>query len=186
MGSSRHRSLLRLQIILTRDSQPNTVDSFGNALTSSFTGSRYITYDPSLGRMRVDTELAGEQNSDTPSSIQNFLQRALADCLPNGYDSLMAVFSSHGGGFAGYGGDENGRKLLQTNAAIASGIRSALSNAGGPSKLEVIGFDACLMQAVGAADDYKDIADYLLASEAVEPGHGKQFTEYCHVCSRAA
>lgn len=38
--------------------------------------------------------------------------------------------------------------------------------------LDVIGFDACLMQAVGAADDYKGVAKYILASEAVEPGHG--------------
>ena len=49
----------------------------------------------------------------------------------------------------------------------------SLDAAGGPSKLQVLGFDACLMQAVGAADDYFDVADYILASEAVEPGHGK-------------
>ena len=29
------------------------------------------------------------------------------------------------------------------------------------------------MQTIEAADDYMDIADYILASEAVEPGHGK-------------
>ena len=99
----------------------------------------------------------------------------MLDCLSNGYDSLMAVFSSHGGGFAGFGGDENiRRKLLQTNANVASGIRSALDNTdGAPNKLDVLGFDSCLMQSVGSADDYKDIAKYILASEAVEPGHGK-------------
>jgi Clostripain family len=155
------------------DPLPNTVDSSGNPLTTSYTGSRFITYDPSIQKMRVDLELSGEQNSDTPVEVQSFLEHALADCLANGYDSLFAIFSSHGGGFAGYGGDENsGRKLLQTNAQIASAIRGALDNAGGPSRLEVLGFDACLMQAVGAADDYKDVADYILASEAVEPGHG--------------
>jgi len=154
---------------------PNTVDNNGNAVTSTFTGSRYVTYDPNYQQMRVDQELPGEQNSDTQASVQNFLEHALDDCLGDGFFSLFAIFSSHGGGFAGYGGDENGRlrsrQLLQTNAGVASAIRTALSNKG-QSQLDVIGFDACLMQAVGAADDYEDVARYLLASEAVEPGHG--------------
>lgn len=72
--------------------------------------------------------------------------------------------------------DENGRRnLLQTNQDVALAIRGALDATGagdGSGMLDVIGFDACLMQAVGAADDYKGVAKYILASEAVEPGHG--------------
>lgn len=83
---------------------PNTVDANGNGIDGSFTGSRYVTYDPGMGKMKVDVELSGEQNSDTPSAVQNFLEHAMNDCKANGYDSLMAVFASHGGGFAGYGG----------------------------------------------------------------------------------
>jgi Clostripain family len=96
---------------------------------------------------------------------------------------LSAVYCyNSGGGFAGFGGDENApevrhRKLLQTNQAIATAVRAALdSNPGGPTKLEVLGFDACLMQSLGAADDYQPVADYILASEAVEPGHGEWHT----------
>lgn len=170
---------------------PNTVDLNGNALTGSFTGSRYLTWDDSIGSMRVDVQLQGEQNSDTRNVIEDFLVHALTDCKAGGFDSLMAIFSSHGGGFAGYGGDENSRrllaryagiersndensrKLLQTNKGIVKAIEGALDTTGAGTKLEVIGFDACLMQAVGAADDYKDVAQYILASEAVEPGHGK-------------
>ena len=86
-----------------------------------------------------------------------------------------AILLSSGGGFAGYGGDENkGRRgLLQTNQNVVQAITSALGNVpNAPAKLDVIGFDACLMQAVGAADDYKGVTNYILASEAVEPGHG--------------
>ncbi|CAB9498210.1 Clostripain family [Seminavis robusta] len=154
---------------------PDTVDAEGNVVTEAFTGSRYVTYDQTLGRMRIESEKLLEQNSDTISTVQAFLEHGLEDCLANGYDSLMAVFSSHGGGFAGFGGDENARrKLLQTNQDIATAIRNALENVqgGAISKLDVLGFDACLMQALGAADDYKDVAKYILASEAVEPGHG--------------
>ncbi|CAB9524950.1 peptidase C11, clostripain [Seminavis robusta] len=159
------------------DPLPNTVDEGGNPLTQTFTGSRYLTWDASLnggaGGMKVDRTLQGEQNSDTQAVIQAFLTHALQDCLANGYDSLMAIFSSHGGGFAGYGGDENTRrKLLQTNQGLVNAIRGALDANGISGKLDVVGFDACLMQAVGAADDYKAVASHILASEAVEPGHG--------------
>lgn len=158
---------------LEGENLPNTVDASGTPVSGVYTGSRYLTYDTGLKSMKVDTELPGEQDSDQQSTVQDFLEHAMTDCLANGYDSLMAVFSSHGGGFAGYGGDENKRKLLQTNQGIAAAVTGALAKIpGSPPKLEVIGFDACLMQAVGAADDYKSVTDYILASEAVEPGHG--------------
>lgn len=154
---------------------PNTVDTNGNDILAPFMGSRYVTYDANLGKMRVDVELEEEQDSDSVVTIQSFMEYALSDCLADGFTSTMAVFSSHGGGFAGYGGDENinARHLMQTNQGVASAIRGALANtAGAPAKLEVIGFDACLMQTVEAADDYMSVAQYILASEAVEPGHG--------------
>jgi hypothetical protein len=73
---------------------PNTVDSSGAPDSGTFTGSRYITYDSNYGKMRVDTELPGEQNSDTLVTVQSFLTRALGDCLQNGHDSLFVVFAS--------------------------------------------------------------------------------------------
>ena len=135
-----------------------------------------MTYDPGFAQFKVDTVLPGEQNSDGVSTIQSFLEHALADCISNGHNSLMAVFSSHAGGFAGYGGDENNgqrRHMLQTNDQIATAVKNALLNTpGAPEKLEVIGFDACNMQALEAADDYTKVAQYMVASEGLEPGHG--------------
>jgi Clostripain family len=58
--------------------------------------------------------------------------------------------------------------------ALATAIRGALDgNPEGNTKLQVLGFDACLMQSLGAVDDFQPVAEYILASEAVEPGHGK-------------
>jgi Clostripain family len=161
---------------------PNTVDANGNAVTAPFFGSRYMTYDKDLQKMRIDVQLSGEVNSDQPETVQNFLEYGIQDCLAHNYTSLMAAFSSHAGGFAGFGGDKatrrNLRELLkinlQTNRAIAGAIRAALdTTVGTDQKLEVLGFDACLMQATGSADDYRTVAKYILASEAVEPGHGE-------------
>jgi len=154
---------------------PNTVDAMGRSASGAFPGSLYLQYDPSMQKMKIAETIPSEVNSDLPGTIQRFLEHAMADCLAAGHDSLLAVFSSHGGGFAGFGGDEHTRhrKLLQTNANIAKGIRAALdSTIGAPAKMDVVGFDACLMQAVGVADDIKDVTKYILASESVEPGHG--------------
>ncbi|CAB9524499.1 peptidase C11, clostripain [Seminavis robusta] len=155
---------------------PSTVDENGNPV-GAFTGSRYITFDRSIGQMRVVRTFDSEINSDSPDTIREYLETALTDCLDNGFDSLMAVFSSHAGGFFGYGGDEHPamRRLQpQTNQNVARAIRDALDNAAGGRKLDVLGFDACNMLAFGAADDYgeADVATYLLASEGLEPGHG--------------
>ena len=77
---------------------PDTVDENGADVTDDFTGSRYMRYDGAIGKMKIDKQFDPEQNSDTPDNVQAFIEHALADCLANGYNSLMAVFASHGGG----------------------------------------------------------------------------------------
>jgi hypothetical protein len=73
---------------------PNTVDASGNPVTETFTGSRYITYDASLSQFKIAKEFPSELNSDLTETVQDFLEFALADCLSNGFDNLMAVFAS--------------------------------------------------------------------------------------------
>lgn len=76
---------------------PNTLAMDGSGdVSGTFTGSRYMTYDASQQKMRVDVELQGEQNSDEPEIIQAYLEHAMTDCVSNGFTSLMVVFSSHG------------------------------------------------------------------------------------------
>lgn len=68
------------------------------------------------------------------------------------------------------------RRLSQPNAFLANAIRVAMENVvGGPTQLDVLGFDACLMQALGALEDFHDLTKYYLASQATEPGTGKQY-----------
>jgi hypothetical protein len=129
-----------------------------------------------MGKMVVDTTLLTEQNSDDPQAVIDFVVPALTDCVERGATEYFVVFSSHGGGWMGFGGDDNDgrRKLVQSNQSILNALTQALAAVpGAPSQLDVIGFDACYMQAMGAADEYQDIAKYILASEATEPGHGE-------------
>lgn len=155
----------------------DTVDSSGDILLEPFTGSRIITYDALLGKFRVAMEYDTEQNSDLPSTLQSFLEHALSDCLKDGYDSLFLGMAGYGGDFWGFGGDQNHRRqrrrdLLQSNQDIASGIRSALENVGGPDRVDVIGFDAGLMMDIGVGADYFNVSKHILASESVVPGDG--------------
>lgn len=172
-----------------------------------YEGSRYLHYDHKLDKMVVDKQLPGERNSDNPQVMYDFMTHALEDCVSQATGEYFMIFSSHGSGFTGFGGDENlplfqqqgdtavnaqeqatgksnpdnnlfrGRQLKQRNQRIVNAIAQALEDVeGAPDKLNVLGFDACLMTAIGAIDEYRDVAEYFLASEAVEPGHGWSFS----------
>jgi hypothetical protein len=157
----------------------NIYNADGSELTERYEGSRYFTYDHGMSKMIVDTTLPGEQNSDSPDVLYNFAVHALTDCVAKGSTDYFFAFSSHGGGFAGFGGDENiarrgRRKLLQSNYQIVDALSQALTDVpGAPEKYDVLGFDACLMMSLGALDDFHGITKFYLASEAVEPGHGR-------------
>ena len=85
-------------------------------------------------------------------------------------DSYGLILWNHGGGpIIGYGADE-----LHGDLLTLTELKSAFSSAGLGSgkKLEFLGFDACLMGSVETAWMFKDYANYMIASEEVEPGWG--------------
>lgn len=138
--------------------------------------SSYLTYDHNFGKMIQERVLGNEADSDDPNIVTSFLEVALTDCVEKKSTEFIMIFSSHGGGYYGFGGDDNKnrRRLGITNGNLKGAIQAALSAVdGAPSKLDVLGFDACLMQGFGAIDDYHSITKYYLGSEATEPGHGK-------------
>ena len=150
----------------------------GTPLTENFEGSRYLRWDHDLGKLVVDITFPFELNSDLPTVLQAFIEHALTDCVAKGTSEFFLALSSHGAGFAGFGGDDNtsrrARKLTQSNADVYTAIQGALSSvSGAPLMLDVLGFDACLMQSMDALDDFANLTKYYLASEATEPGHGK-------------
>ena len=92
---------------------------------------------------------------------------------------FLQLFNSHGSGYRGFGKDAtegDGRRFLgtQSNQSVRNAIQGALASvSGGPEKLDVVGFDACLMQDFSALGSYSSVAKYFLASEDVVPGHGE-------------
>ncbi|CAJ1934845.1 unnamed protein product [Cylindrotheca closterium] len=160
----------------TPDPLPDIFDTAGNPLENRTQDVYYLSYNHEFSEMQI-VENLGELNSDTMSVVQDFATTAFRDCSEKGATEYMMAFSSHGAGFGGFGGDDVARRRrlgqLLDNGSISGALRSAIdSEIGVGAKLNVLGFDACLMSDYGALDDYSSITENFLASEDVEPGHG--------------
>ncbi len=99
----------------------------------------------------------------------------LTEFLNYGYQKFKAekyslIFWNHGAGpIYGFGVDEVQQKIMSVRK-----IKTALDNSpfGKNNKLELIGFDACIMGNLEVAYSLKDYAEYLISSQEIEPGMG--------------
>ena len=105
---------------------------------------------------------------DDEDSLKLFL-----DYIRDGYanfDLRFLTFWDHGDSYRGFGGDSSDGHPYNDSLSMDE-IASAFerSQAG---KFDLIGFDACLMASVEVAKVVEPHADYMIASEDLEPGHG--------------
>ena len=106
-----------------------------------------------------------------PSNLTDFIKYCKDYCDA---DRNILIFWDHGGGsISGYGYDET--KSSSSSMTLAK-INTALSDAN--VKFDIIGFDACLMATLENALVCENYADYLVASEEVEPGTGWYYTNW--------
>jgi hypothetical protein len=116
----------------------------------------------------------GDINTGDPQVLADFISRGISDYPADHY---ALVISDHGASWPGVGGDESSDydslELWELNEAIAAGIQSA-----GIDKLDLIGFDACLMATYEVASTLAPLADRLLASQELEPGHGWDYGSF--------
>jgi hypothetical protein len=122
----------------------------------------------------------GEVNMGLSTSLSDFVTWGI-NTYPG--ERYMLVFWDHGGGWKGFGWDDSvlvaGVPDHLSLAEIATGIQTGLAaNTKGVTKLDIIGFDACLMATIEVAEAMKPYANYLLASEEVEPGHGWDWSAF--------
>jgi len=91
----------------------------------------------------------------------------------------MLILWDHGGGsVSGYGYDQH----YPSNTMRLDEIAVALKNGG--CVFDLIGFDACLMATLETAIVLEPYADYMIASEEVEPGIGWYYTGWITALSR--
>lgn len=101
-----------------------------------------------------------------PDTLANFLNYGYKNFKASKYSLILW---DHGGGpIYGYGQDENYIGSLTLAKLSQAFENSSFRN----KKLEMIGFDACLMSSVEVANSVSKYAKYMVASQEVEPGYG--------------
>ncbi|GEM_PF-1763043 len=115
----------------------------------------------------------GEVNMGDPAVLRAFLAKGFG-LAPSKRRALLLW--DHGGGWASHVSDEQAPgvdsgedhlTLPELRRAIEAGLRDV-----GVARLDLVGFDMCLMAQIETAYELRDVADVMVASEAVEPGDG--------------
>lgn len=101
-------------------------------------------------------------------------------------DRTAVVLWNHGGGpLKGACFDEmsnfDALTLPELDTAFGAGVAAR-----GGKKFDLVGFDACLMGSLETAATLSDDADYLVASEEIEPGAGWDYTALLATMGRSA
>ncbi|WP_169583022.1 clostripain-related cysteine peptidase [Microbacterium thalassium] len=121
----------------------------------------------------VELDDLGELNTGDPATLASFIETAITEYPADNYALLLW---DHGGGWLGMGADETDDEDALELDEISQGIGEGLS-AAGVDKLDLLGFDACLMATYEVVSSLAPYADYMVASEEVEPGHGWNYEQ---------
>ena len=121
-----------------------------------------VNKDGSLKRL----ELFEKVSMTDPNTLASFLEYGYNNYKASKYSLILW---DHGGGpIYGYGLDQNFVGSLTIPKLKQAFESSPFKN----KKLEMIGFDACLMSSVEVASLLSNYANYMVASQEVEPGYG--------------
>jgi Clostripain family len=116
------------------------------------------------GRLR---ELAdwGALDMGDPQTLSRFLKSAVAAYPAQRY---ALILGDHGMAWAGVAVAESS----DSDSLALDEITAAFHDANGVGRLELIGFDACVMASLEVARTLAPLARYLVASEEIEPADG--------------
>ena len=87
---------------------------------------------------------------------------------------FMCILSDHGGGWQGANQSESNNSWMNISD-LEAGLKGAQELTG--RKVDVLGFDECLMASTEVAHALQGCADFMVASEEVEGGAGWQYDE---------
>ncbi|MBB6626833.1 hypothetical protein H5V45_05815 [Nocardioides sp. KIGAM211] len=110
----------------------------------------------------------GDVDSADPELLASFIADGI-EAHRAGHYAL--IISDHGASWPGIGPDEGSDYDVLDLAELTDAISSGLEQAG-VDKLDLLGFDACLMANYEVASAVAPLADRLVASQELEPGHG--------------
>jgi hypothetical protein len=144
-----------------------------NTVISSTSNQRYRVTNEGLVLLQDNL---GRKSMVDPHTLSDFIRYAKAN---HPADRYMLILWDHGGGsLGGYGHDE----FYPKNSMDLGEIARALEMGG--CTFDWIGFDACLMGTFETAIVLEPFADYMIASEELEPGIGWDYTGWITALSR--
>ncbi len=128
------------------------------------------------GELVLIDDSLGQLNMTDTQTLTNFIKDT-ATAYPA--DRYSLILWNHGGGtFGGFGHDENFPDTTLNLDLISNALLDA------NIKFDFVGFDACLMATAETALMLEPYADYLIASQEVEPGIGWYYTDWLTKLSR--
>ena len=120
------------------------------------------------GELLVLNDNLGEKNLGSAETFAEFIDYGLS-AFPA--DRTGLILWDHGAGWPGMGPDEDSGYDILTLQEMVLGLELGLANSE-IDKLDLIGFDACLMATYEVAKKMAPFANIMVASQELEPGHG--------------
>ncbi len=166
--------------ILSASGQPDNVNVIIETGGASSWSSTYGISTSTLGRWHVaNGSLVEDAQIDNASmglssTFESFLNWGLTSYPADKYGVILW---NHGGGLAGVCNDEIYSDVLLNNE-VTTALSNVFTSNNLTSKLEWIGYDACLMSVAEVADFNSDYFNYMVASEETEPGYGWDYDSW--------
>lgn len=144
-----------------------------NSVISSNSNQRYRVTSKGLEPLEKNL---GKKSMVKPDTLTDFIQFCKKEYPANRY--ILILWDHGGGSLSGYGYDQH----FANDSMTLDEIGTALKNA--DCVFDFIGFDACLMATLETAMVLEPYADYMIASEEVEPGNGWYYTGWISELSK--
>jgi hypothetical protein len=114
----------------------------------------------------------GKVDTGDPKILAGFIHSTIEQFPAEHY---ALIISDHGASWPGVGADGSANDDMLNLAELDKGLTNGLAGTG-VDKLDLLGFDACLMATYEVATTLQRHADRLLASQELEPGHGWDYS----------
>ena len=148
--------------------------SWKNSVVSNSVNQIYRVHSDGLERLESSF---GSAAMTDPANLTKFIQYCAKNYPAN--RNVLILWDHGGGSISGYGYDE---KSGGRSSMTLPQIDKALGDAN--VVFDWIGYDACLMSTLETALVSAKYADYLIASEEVEPGTGWYYTDWLNALSK--
>lgn len=122
-----------------------------------------------------EKESPSKANMGLSSTFQSFLEWGLTEYPA---EKTGVIMWNHGGAMYGVCYDENYSDDSLLNSEVNTAVAGAFNKLGRSSKLEFIGYDACLMAVQDIAEFNSKYFNYMVCSEESEAGYGWDYDNW--------